>query len=141
MKILIAVLGMMLVAAPALAQRKSCDELKAEIEAKVTANGVKAFTLSIVPNDQALVGTRFFNQAYADDASANPLGLILPELDQVVVSAGADYEITPNITAFFEGTFAFTSGKDQAGWSTGHANFLTPLLVAPKRQGTPAGDH
>lgn len=53
MKLLVAVLGIMLVAAPALAQRKSCDELKAEIEAKVTANGVKAFTLSIVPNDQA----------------------------------------------------------------------------------------
>ena len=53
MKLLVAVLGMMLVAAPALAQRKSCDELKAEIEVKVTANGVKAFTLSIVPNDQA----------------------------------------------------------------------------------------
>ena len=52
MKILIAVLGLMLTAAPALAQRKSCDELKAEIEAKVKANGVKAFTLTVVPNDQ-----------------------------------------------------------------------------------------
>lgn len=52
MKILIAVLGLMLIAAPALAQRKSCDELKAEIEAKVKGNGVKVFTLSIVPNDQ-----------------------------------------------------------------------------------------
>ena len=52
MKTLIAVLGLMLIAAPALAQRKSCDELKAEIEAKVKANGVKAFTLTVVPNDQ-----------------------------------------------------------------------------------------
>ena len=53
MQFLIAVLGMMLIATPAMAQRKSCDELKSEIEAKVKANGVKAFTLSIVPNDQA----------------------------------------------------------------------------------------
>ena len=52
MRIVIAVLGIMLIAAPALAQRKSCDELKAEIEAKVKGNGVKAFTLNIVPNDE-----------------------------------------------------------------------------------------
>ncbi len=52
MKTLVAVIGLMLLAAPALAQRKACDELKAEIEAKVKANGVKAFTLSIVANDE-----------------------------------------------------------------------------------------
>ena len=56
-----------------------------------------------------------FDASGGDGIGANPLGLILPELDQVVVSAGADYEITPNVTAFVEGTFAFTSGKDQAG--------------------------
>jgi len=51
MKILITGLALMLFAAPALA-RKSCDELKAEIEAKVKANGVQVYTLAIVPNDQ-----------------------------------------------------------------------------------------
>lgn len=51
MKTLIAALVLMLIATPALA-RKSCDELKAEIEAKIKANGVKVFTLEIVPNDQ-----------------------------------------------------------------------------------------
>ena len=51
MKTLIAALVLMLIATPALA-RKSCDELKAEIEAKIKANGVKVFTLKIVPNDQ-----------------------------------------------------------------------------------------
>ena len=56
-----------------------------------------------------------FDSSGGDGIGANPLGLILPDLDQVVVSAGADYEITPNVTAFVEGTFAFTSGKDQAG--------------------------
>jgi hypothetical protein len=33
---------------PAHAQKKSCDELKAEIEAKVKAKGVKAFSVDIV---------------------------------------------------------------------------------------------
>ena len=31
---------------------KPCEELKAEIAAKIEANGVKAYTLDIVPNDQ-----------------------------------------------------------------------------------------
>lgn len=56
MKTLVAVLGLMLIAAPALAQRKSCDELKAEIEAKVKGNGVQVFTLTVVPNDQVKDG-------------------------------------------------------------------------------------
>jgi len=51
MKTLITALALMLIATPALA-RKSCDELKAEIEAKIKANGVKVFTLEIVPSDQ-----------------------------------------------------------------------------------------
>jgi hypothetical protein len=33
-------------------QRKPCEELKAEIEAKLQKNGVKAFTLTIVPNEE-----------------------------------------------------------------------------------------
>ncbi|MFO6448591.1 TonB-dependent receptor domain-containing protein [Erythrobacter sp. NE805] len=56
-----------------------------------------------------------FDSSGGDGIGANPLGIILPDLDQVVVSGGADYEVTPGITAFVEGTFAFTSGRDQAG--------------------------
>ncbi|MDH3286830.1 MAG: DUF1161 domain-containing protein [Betaproteobacteria bacterium] len=51
----------MLAVSPALAKRKPCEELKAEIEAKVRNNGVKHFTLTIVPNaqvkDQQVVGS------------------------------------------------------------------------------------
>lgn len=39
-----------LIAAPAFA-RKSCDELKAEIEAKLKEKGVASFTLDAVEND------------------------------------------------------------------------------------------
>jgi len=35
---------------------KDCEELKQEIAAKIEANGVKNYTLEIVPNDQ--VGNR-----------------------------------------------------------------------------------
>ena len=38
------------------AQLKPCDELKAEIAAKIDANGVKNYTLEIVASDQ--VGDR-----------------------------------------------------------------------------------
>ncbi len=31
---------------------KPCEELKSEIAAKIDANGVKEYTLEIVPNDQ-----------------------------------------------------------------------------------------
>jgi hypothetical protein len=53
MKGLIAVVAFMLVASPALAQRKDCEELKAEIDAKIKANGVPAYTLEIVTNEEA----------------------------------------------------------------------------------------
>jgi hypothetical protein len=56
MKSLIAVVSLLLIASPALAQRKACEELKAEIEAKIKANGVPAFTLDIVDNDQVKEG-------------------------------------------------------------------------------------
>ena len=60
MKTLIAVITLMLIATPALA-RKSCDELKAEIDAKIKAKGVKTYTLAVVPADQTkdakVVGT------------------------------------------------------------------------------------
>ena len=46
---------------PAYAQKKSCDELKAEIEAKIKAKGVKAYTVDIVPagevKDKTVVGS------------------------------------------------------------------------------------
>ena len=46
---------------PALAQVKDCDELKAEIDAKITNNGVEMFTTAIVdmdaPEDGKVVGT------------------------------------------------------------------------------------
>jgi len=55
------VLALTLLASPAFAQRKDCNELKAEIDAKITANGVKAFTTTIVdkdaPEDGQVVGT------------------------------------------------------------------------------------
>ena len=49
------------VAAPAMAQVKPCEELKGEIEAKLTQKGVSEFTLNIVakdaPEDGKVVGT------------------------------------------------------------------------------------
>ena len=56
MKVLIAVVASLLIASPALAQRKDCGELKAEIDAKIKKNGVKEFSLEIVPNEQAKEG-------------------------------------------------------------------------------------
>lgn len=50
MKPLIAAIFLMLIATPALA-KKSCAELKAEIEAKITSKGVKTFTLEIAGKD------------------------------------------------------------------------------------------
>ncbi len=41
--------------------RKPCEELRAEIEAKIQANGVETYTLGIVPNenvkDEKVVGS------------------------------------------------------------------------------------
>ncbi|MGH8700260.1 MAG: DUF1161 domain-containing protein [Burkholderiales bacterium] len=56
MKALIAIVASLLIAAPALAQRKDCGELKAEIDAKIKKNGVKEFSLEIVPSDQVKDG-------------------------------------------------------------------------------------
>jgi len=55
MRALIAFAVLALATSPALA-RKACEELKAEIEAKIKANGVPVFTLEIVPNDQVKEG-------------------------------------------------------------------------------------
>ena len=61
MKNLIAIAASLLIASPALAQVKSCEELKGEIDAKIKNNGVPAFTLTIVDKDAAedgkVVGT------------------------------------------------------------------------------------
>ncbi len=56
MKALIAVVSLLLIASPALAQRKGCEELKAEIDAKIKANGVPTYTLEIVSTDQVKEG-------------------------------------------------------------------------------------
>ena len=56
-----------------------------------------------------------FSASGGDGIGANTNELILPELEQLVFSAGADFEITPGIEAFFEGKFAFTDGRDAAG--------------------------
>jgi hypothetical protein len=56
MKMLIAAVALALAASPALAQRKDCGELKTEIEGKIKANGVKEFTLEVVPNEKVKEG-------------------------------------------------------------------------------------
>ena len=61
MKSLIAIAASLLIASPVLAQVKPCEELKGEIDAKIKANGVPAFTTTIVDKDAAedgkVVGT------------------------------------------------------------------------------------
>ncbi|MBA1191555.1 DUF1161 domain-containing protein [Pseudomonas entomophila] len=41
-----------LLATAALAAPKPCEELKAEIEAKIQASGVTSYTLEVVPNSE-----------------------------------------------------------------------------------------
>lgn len=53
-KMMIAV-ALLMIATPVFA-KKDCEELKAEIDAKIQANGVKAYTLEIVPNEQVKDG-------------------------------------------------------------------------------------
>jgi hypothetical protein len=55
MKKLILVIALLMVATPVFA-KKDCQELKAEIDAKIQANGVKVYTLEIVPNEQVKDG-------------------------------------------------------------------------------------
>jgi hypothetical protein len=45
-----------LAAGPAWAQRKDCNDLKGEIEAKIKNNGVEKFTLDIVDKDAQAEG-------------------------------------------------------------------------------------
>ncbi|MBN2439418.1 MAG: DUF1161 domain-containing protein [Deltaproteobacteria bacterium] len=51
MRKLMIVITLLLMATPAFA-KKNCEELKAEIDAKIQAKGVKAYSLEIVPNEQ-----------------------------------------------------------------------------------------
>ncbi len=60
MKSMVIGLGMMVIAAPAMAA-KPCEELKSEIAAKIDAKGVKEYTLTVVPTadvtaEQKVVG-------------------------------------------------------------------------------------
>jgi hypothetical protein len=51
MRKLVLSLLLVIAATPALAQPKDCGELKAEIDAKITANGVAEFTTTIIDKD------------------------------------------------------------------------------------------
>ncbi|MCG6875458.1 MAG: DUF1161 domain-containing protein [Betaproteobacteria bacterium] len=55
MRAIVLLAALMLAASPALA-RKDCEELKAEIDAKIKANGVPVYTLEIVPNEEVKDG-------------------------------------------------------------------------------------
>ena len=56
MKIIIAVLAAFALSSPAFAQKKSCDDLKGEIEAKIKKNGVDKFSLDVVDADKSAEG-------------------------------------------------------------------------------------
>ncbi len=49
----VAVVLSLVAASPALAQKKDCEELKGEIAKKIEANGVKEYTLEVVPAKDA----------------------------------------------------------------------------------------
>jgi len=50
-KVVVATLVMLGLSGSAWAQRKACEELKGEIDAKIRKNGVETFTLDIVDKD------------------------------------------------------------------------------------------
>lgn len=56
MKLIIAAVAAIAISGPALAQKKSCDELKGEIEAKIKKNGVEKFSLDVVEKDAQAEG-------------------------------------------------------------------------------------
>lgn len=56
-----------------------------------------------------------FSASGGDGIGANTREIILPKQEQLVFSAGADFDVTPGIQAFFEGKFAYTKARDQAG--------------------------
>ena len=75
------------VTAPATAQKKSCDELKAEIEAKLKEKGVQTYTLEIVPaaevKDQQVVGS-CCNRACPAAAFCSPSSSVIGARQAVV---------------------------------------------------------
>ena len=57
MKLIIAAAAAIALANPAFAQqKKSCDDLKGEIEAKIKKNGVEKFSLDVVEKDKQAEG-------------------------------------------------------------------------------------
>ena len=56
MKRLALLLALATPALPAFAAKLSCEALKARIQAKIEANGVKKFSLEIVPQGEAAAG-------------------------------------------------------------------------------------
>ncbi|HVB47147.1 MAG TPA: DUF1161 domain-containing protein [Burkholderiales bacterium] len=56
MKRLAILLALALTGSPALAAKLSCEQLKARIQAKIEAKGVKKFSLEIVPQGHAADG-------------------------------------------------------------------------------------
>ena len=52
MKVATILVSLALLVSPVFAQKKSCEELKAEIAAKLDAKGVKNYTLNIVNADE-----------------------------------------------------------------------------------------
>ncbi|HSA71068.1 MAG TPA: DUF1161 domain-containing protein [Burkholderiales bacterium] len=46
----------LVISGPALAQRKDCDGLKGEIEAKIKKNGIEKFSLDVVDKDAQAEG-------------------------------------------------------------------------------------
>ena len=50
MKKLVMVAVLLMMASPVFA-KKSCEELKSEVDAKIQAKGVKSYSLGIVPNE------------------------------------------------------------------------------------------
>jgi hypothetical protein len=55
MKKLVIAFALLMIATPVFA-KKACEELKAEIDAKIQAKGVNAYTLEIVPNEEVKGG-------------------------------------------------------------------------------------
>ncbi|MEW6600687.1 MAG: DUF1161 domain-containing protein [Nitrospirota bacterium] len=51
-RIAFSIFAALLLSTSAVAEIKSCEELKAEIEAKLKAKGVTGYTLEIIPADQ-----------------------------------------------------------------------------------------
>ena len=55
MKKLVMVAVLLMMASPVFA-KKSCEELKSEVDAKIQAKGVKSYSLEIVPNEDVKDG-------------------------------------------------------------------------------------